>query len=119
MLRAALANLVAHRRRLYATLLAVTLGVSFMAGTLVLTDTVGRTFNNLFATVYKGTDAVVKSVSAFNGVQNSGAQRPPVDAAVLPGIEHAKGVAAAEGIVEGYARIIGKDGHALGNPSSG
>jgi putative ABC transport system permease protein len=119
MFRAALANLVAHRRRLWATFLAITLGVSFMAGTLVLTDTVTQTFNNLFATVYRGTDAVVRGVSAFNGVQNSGAQRAPVDAASLPALQRVQGVATAEGVVEGYARIIGSDGQALGNPSSG
>ena len=75
MLRDALKNLIAHRRRLMATAIAVMLGVSFMAGTLVLTDTVTHTFNSLFATVYKGTDAVVREQSAFSGVQNTGAQR--------------------------------------------
>src|SRR3974377_815009 len=119
MFQAALANLIAHRRRLWATFLAITLGVSFMAGTLVLTDTVTSTFNNLFATVYRGTDAVVRGVSAFSGVQNSGAQRAPVDAAALPALQRVQGVATAEGVVEGYARIIGSDGEALGNPSSG
>jgi putative ABC transport system permease protein len=119
MLRTALASLRAHRRRLYATFFAVTLGVALMAGTLVLTDTVSRTFNNLFATVYKGTDAVVRGSSAFSGTQSSGAQRPLVDASALPGLEQGKGVAAAEGVVKGYARIIGKNGQALGNPVNG
>jgi putative ABC transport system permease protein len=118
-LRDALKNLIAHRRRLMATAIAVMLGVSFMAGTLVLTDTVTHTFNSLFATVYKGTDAVVREQSAFSGVQNTGAQRGRVDASLLPQLEAVPGVAAGEGVVEGYARIIGSNGKALGNPVNG
>jgi putative ABC transport system permease protein len=117
--RDALKNLLAHRRRLMATAIAVMLGVSFMAGTLVLTDTVTHTFNNLFATVYKGTDAVVREQAAFSGIQNTGAQRGRVDASLLPQLEYAPGVAAGEGVVEGYARIIGSNGKALGNPMNG
>ena len=119
MLRDAFKNLVAHRRRLIATALAVMLGVSFMAGTLVLTDTVTHTFNSLFATVYKGTDAVVRQQAKFTGVQNTGAQRGRVDASLLPQLKSAPGVAATEGVVEGYARIIGSNGKALGNPANG
>ena len=51
---------IAHKLRLFATALAVTLGVAFMAGTLVLTDTVTKTFDDLFGDVYQGTDAVVR-----------------------------------------------------------
>jgi putative ABC transport system permease protein len=119
MLRDAFKNLVAHRRRLTATAIAVMLGVAFMAGTLVLTDTVTHTFNNLFATVYKGTDAVVREQATFTGVQNAGAQRGRVAASYLPKLESVPGVAAAEGVVEGYARIIGSNGKALGNPANG
>ena len=39
----ALQGLIAHRFRLFATALAVMLGVAFTAGTLVLTDTLGLT----------------------------------------------------------------------------
>jgi putative ABC transport system permease protein len=118
-LRDALKNLIAHRRRLMATAIAVMLGVSFMAGTLVLTDTVTHTFNDLFATVYKGTDAVVREQAAFSGVQNTGAQRGRVDASLLPQLQAVPGVAAGEGVVEGYARIIASNGEALGNPVNG
>ena len=47
MLRTALKGLLAHKLRLLTTALAVTLGVSLMSGTLVLTDTMQQTFNNL------------------------------------------------------------------------
>jgi putative ABC transport system permease protein len=118
-LRVSLKSLWARKFRLFATALAVVLGVAFMAGTLVLTDTVTRTFNNLFANVYKGTDAVVRGQSAFNGPQNTGAQRPRVDASLLPVVQQVPGVAAAEGSVVGYTRLVGANGKALGNPSMG
>jgi hypothetical protein len=57
MLKVIMHGLLARKFRLVATALAVTLGVAFMAGTLVLTDTFGQTFNDLSAGVYKGTDA--------------------------------------------------------------
>lgn len=119
MLRTAFKNLVAHRLRLFATAMAVMLGVSFMAGTLVLTDTVTQTFNGLFATVYRGTDAVVRAKAAFNGTQNAGEQRPRIPATLLDTVRTAKGVAAATGDVMGYARLVAKDGEAMGNPTSG
>ena len=49
MWRTALRNIVAHRMRLFTTGLAVMFGVAFMAGTLVLADTITKTFDNLFA----------------------------------------------------------------------
>ena len=112
-------GLLARKFRLVATALAVTLGVAFMAGTLVLTDTFGQTFNDLSAGVYKGTDAVVRATAVFNGPQFTGEQRPFVDASLASTLRRVPGVAAAEGSVMGYTRLIGKDGKALGNPVNG
>ena len=112
-------GLLARKFRLVATALAVTLGVAFMAGTLVLTDTFGQTFNDLSAGVYKGTDAVVRATAVFNGPQFTGEQRPFVDASLASTLSRVPGVSAAEGSVMGYTRLIGKDGKALGNPVNG
>ncbi len=119
MLSTALKGLLAHKFRLLATAMAVTLGVAFMAGTLVLTDTTRQTFDNLFANVYKGTDVVVRAKAAFEGPQGFGNQRGRVDAALVPKLRAVDGVAVAEGSVFGYARLVGKDGKALGNPAMG
>ena len=112
-------GLLARKFRLFATALAVTLGVAFMAGTLVLTDTFGQTFNDLSAGVYKGTDAVVRATASFNGPQFTGEQRPFVDASLASTLSRVPGVAAAEGSAFGYTRLIGKNGKALGNPANG
>jgi putative ABC transport system permease protein len=116
----ALKNLWAHKFRLLSTALSIMLGVALMAGTLVLTATMRRTFDNLFANVYQGTDAVVRAKAAFEGPQeSSGTQRGRVDAALVPRLRSVQGVAAAEGAVFGYARLIAKNGKALGNPATG
>src|SRR5450756_1206210 len=121
MLHTAIKNLIAHRLRLMATALAVILGVALMAGTLVLTATMQRTFDNLFADVYRGTDAVVRAQSTFEGLQNvdTAAQRGRVDASLMTSVQAVSGVAAADGSISGYARPIGSDGKALGNPATG
>ena len=119
MFRVIMRGLLARKFRLFTTALAVTLGVAFMAGTLVLTDTIGQTFNDLSAGVYKGTDAVVRATAVFNGPQFTGEQRPFVNASLAGTLSRVPGVAAAEGSVIGYTRLIGKDGKALGNPANG
>ena len=83
MLRIIMRGLLARKFRLFATTLAVTLGVAFMAGTLVLTDTIGKTFNDLSSGVYKGTDAEVRAKAAFTGGMYVGAQRPFVGASLV------------------------------------
>ena len=112
-------GLIAHKLRLFATALAVTLGVAFMAGTLVLTDTVTKTFDDLFGDVYQNTDAVVRGDAVFDAGTGVGVQRGRVDESVLTDVRRVPGVAAAEGGVFGYARLVGKDGNALGNPATG
>jgi len=119
MIRTALKNLIAHKLRLLSTALAVTLGVALMAGTFVLTDTMTRTFDNLFANVYQGTDAVVRAKAAFEAPQGGGVQRGRVDASLVRTVRSVDGVATAEGAIFGYARLTAKDGHALGNPTNG
>ncbi|MCW2622809.1 MAG: hypothetical protein JWL64_2411, partial [Frankiales bacterium] len=118
MLWTAWQGLRAHRFRLFATALAISLGVAFTAGTFILTDTVNRTFKGIFGDVYAGTDAVVRGQESFDGPLNSGVQRPRVDGALVDVVRAVPGVEVAEGRVLGYARLVGKDGKALGDPAN-
>lgn len=61
MLKTTIKGLLARKLRLFTTSFAVLIGVAFMAGTLVLTDTIDKTFDDLFATVSEGTDAQVRA----------------------------------------------------------
>ena len=49
MLRVTFRSLWEHKRRLISTVVAIVLGVAFMAGTFVLTDTLDQVFDDLFA----------------------------------------------------------------------
>jgi putative ABC transport system permease protein len=119
MFKIALQSLLARKLRLVTTALAVILGVAFTAGTLVLTDTMSNIFNNLSASVYQGTDALVRAKAVFNGPNQMGEQRPNIDGSLVPALSHVPGVAAAAGSAFGYTRLIGKDGKPIGNPGNG
>jgi putative ABC transport system permease protein len=118
MFKTTLASLRARKLRLFTTGFAVLLGVAFMAGSLVLTDTIGRTFDNLFADVNKGTDAFVRGKSAIKDEQGT-ESRTRVDDAILRTVQSVAGVKAAHGSVSGFAQLVDKKGEAIGNPGQG
>jgi putative ABC transport system permease protein len=118
MTKVALRGLMDHKGRLFSTLLAVALGVAFVAGVLMLTDTMNKSFDDLFATAYEGTDAVVRSDDTIDD-EFGGEIRSRLDASVLDDARGAPDVAEAEGFVQGYARIIDKDGDPVGDPAMG
>jgi putative ABC transport system permease protein len=106
---------LAHKRRLVGTFLAVFLGVAFLAGTLVLGDTLRGNFDNLFTEANAGTDVVVRHESKLStdpGEPDS--QRGLIDASVADRVRAVDGVAAAEPSVEGFGQLIGKNGDKLG-----
>ena len=76
MLKLARKSVLAHKRRLIGTGLSVIIGIAFLAGTFVFTDTIKRTFDNLFADVYKNTDVYVRSNQSIESDFGQ-TQRPP------------------------------------------
>ena len=119
--KATLKGLLAHKLRLAATALAIVLGVSFVAGTYVLTDTITASFDNLFKQVTQGIDVAVRSQQTFGGI-DTGEVRDPMPESVLDQVKAVDGVRVAEGSVTGYAQLVGKDGKAVttgGAPSLG
>src|SRR5918995_6318677 len=119
--RVTIKGLLAHKLRFALTALAVILGVAFMSGTMVLTDTISKTFDNLFADVNRGTDAYVRSAqslsSGFGGPARR--QRGRIPASLLPEIQSVPDAAAAEGNLQFYAQLVDKKGDAIGNPQQG
>src|SRR2546427_1826587 len=114
MRRVTLKGLLAHKLRLALTALSVVLGVGFVAGTLVLTDTLGHTFDNLFAEVNGHTDAQVRSAKKLNPTDPSAADREPLPARLLDAVKGVDGVAEAGGSVTGFARMIDREGTPIG-----
>lgn len=118
MWRTTIKGLVAHKLRFLLTGLAVLLGVAFMAGTLVLTDTVGKAFDDLFADVNEGVDAVVREEAPFEDDFGQPV-RPRIPEELLPQVEAVEGVAAADGGVGGFAQLIDREGEQIGDPGQG
>jgi putative ABC transport system permease protein len=125
MLRATLKSLLSRKLRLVLSGLAVVLGVMFTSGAFVLTDTLGRSFDQFFAGVYAGTDVQVSAAQRlapgqFDGGEQVTATLPAGDLdriRAVPGVADATGVVMADG-----ARLIGADGKvvsSLGPPRFG
>lgn len=111
MFRATLRGLLAHKVRLALTALAIVLGVGFISGTYVLTDTMNAAFDELFASTTAGIDVVVRDASEFEA--QFGGSREPLDASLLEVVSAVDGVRVAAGSVTGYAQFIAKNGEAI------
>lgn len=116
MRRVMIKGLLAHKLRLALTALSVVLGVAFVAGTFVLTDTLGATFDTLFSEVTGNTDAQIRSTLELTPQDPSAPTRGPVKESLLEAVREVSGVEQAEGYVQGRAPIVGEDGTFVGNP---
>ena len=113
MLKSTIRSMIAHKLRLVLTTASISLGVAFLAGTLILTDTMGIAFEQLFGKVSAGTDAVVRTEASYTESEGIGTSRAPIDASVLDEVKDVDGVRVAEGSVSGYALITDNDGKAI------
>ncbi|WP_433606277.1 FtsX-like permease family protein [Dactylosporangium sp. CA-139114] len=105
MWRVTLRNAVAHPARLALTLLAVALGIMFVTGTLVLTDTSGRALDAQFRTAAAGTDLTVRRATAFDDAMGVEVERDPLPAATLERVRAVPGVADAQPAARGQALL--------------
>lgn len=118
MFRIALKGILGRKARLILTSLAVILGTSFLAGTSVFSDTLNRTFDNLFSDVFKNVDSYVRStqvIEADFGLE----ERQRITADLVAIVEKVPGVRDASPDIQGFARIIGKDGKPIGSGGQG
>jgi putative ABC transport system permease protein len=109
-------GLLAHKLRLALTAIAIVLGVTFVSGTLVLTDTLHGTFNTLFGHIYQHVDFEVRGKAAFANSNNGGggANRPTIPQSTLATVRAVPGVAVAEGTVScPCAQFVAPDGKAI------
>ena len=106
-------HVVAHKLRLLTTAFAVLLGVAFMAGTLVFTDTVGATFDSALAEANEGVDAYVRTPSAID--VGYGEPGPRLDASLAQSVASVDGVDEVALRINGYAQLVGPDGEPVGD----
>jgi putative ABC transport system permease protein len=109
----ALKGVFAHRVRLFMTALAIVLGVAFVSGTFVFTDTINARFETLFTDVYAGVDASVRPETPEFGAQ-PGQNPGSFDESLLADVSALEGVSVAEGSVGGFAQIIAPNGDPIG-----
>ncbi|WP_328550780.1 ABC transporter permease [Streptomyces sp. NBC_00366] len=112
--RLSVSSLRAHKRRFAGTFLAVFLGVAFLAGTLVMGDTLRTSFDSMFGNATIGTDAVVRSADTITTPGESQGVRQPVDTALVSTLETVPGVAAAAPDIEGAGQLVGRNGKPIG-----
>jgi putative ABC transport system permease protein len=119
MLRATLKSLLSRKLRLVLSGMAVVLGVMFVSGSFVLTDTMGRSFDALFANVYEHVDVVVSSAADEDTEPAAGESREDlwlVKPETVDKVRSVPGVATATGQVNGEgARMIGPNGKVIGS----
>jgi putative ABC transport system permease protein len=120
MIAVALKGLAARKLRALLTAFAVVIGVSMISGTLILTDTMQRTFDGLFAASYAETDAVIAGEQI---VERSMGGTATVPASLLAEVRALPEVEAAGGTVMppevDAAQILGRDGKAVAGESLG
>jgi putative ABC transport system permease protein len=95
MRKIAVRGLLARKLRLALTALAVALGVTLIAGTYIFTDTITKSFDNIFVESNKGTDVALSPNNDLAGDDDP----PPIPASVLDKVKQVDGVATAEGSV--------------------
>ncbi len=105
-------DLWSRKRRLAGMFTAVLVGVAFLAGTLVLGDSVRNSFGTLFTEANRDTDAVVRSSHRITaeGVTAQGS----IPESLVGAVARVDGVTATAPLVEGQAQLLGADGDRIG-----
>jgi putative ABC transport system permease protein len=119
MLRATLKSLLSRKVRLILSGLAVVLGVMFVSGAFVLTDSLGRSFTALFDGIYANIDVRVTPVSNLTGDTGPGTDDRGdivVDQSTVDKIKAVPGVASVNpGVIADGVHVIGSNGKVVGS----
>jgi putative ABC transport system permease protein len=108
----ALKSLWARKARALATTFAVVIGVAFVAGSYVLTDTIFAAFDEIFGESLKGTSVVI---SAENPVKQENGEIPTIGASLLPRVQKTDGVKLAAGAIFTPGGFFDSEGNKIGN----
>ncbi len=107
----AVKSLWARKVRAMATTFAVVIGVAFVAGSYILTDTIFAAFDEIFSESLKGTSVVV---TAKNPVEQENGEIPTISASLLPKVERTPGVRLAAGAIFTPGGFFDSAGDAVG-----
>jgi putative ABC transport system permease protein len=101
MLALSLRGIASRKLRTALTALAVVLGVALVSGTYLLTDTIDKSFDEIFQAANEGVDVVItpKRLFSASGEDSQSTVPSPLSAAVLERVRNADGVELAAGSV--------------------
>ncbi|MEV4507093.1 ABC transporter permease [Streptomyces klenkii] len=108
MLRTALRNVLAHKARLIMTVLAVSLGVAFISGSLVFADSTTAAYRASMAKNYAGVAVTVDP--KYPPGAPAGERATVLDDALVAELAAVPGVTAARPTADGSATLAAKDG---------
>ncbi|MET9495055.1 ABC transporter permease [Streptomyces sp. NPDC006552] len=114
MFRTALRNVFAHKARLLMTVLAVMLGVAFVSGTLVFTNTISSALEKSSSKGFDHVDVALTPGFVEGDADKVGKETKLTDA-TLKKARAVPGAASAYGVVGGYAAVADQDGGLVGN----
>ncbi|GAB2763266.1 ABC transporter permease [Streptomyces bullii] len=114
MFRTALRNVLAHKARLLMTVLAVMLGVAFVSGTLVFTNTISDAYQKSSAKGFDRVDVAVQPKYRDAEGDKLG-ELHELNRAVLDRSSRVPGAAQAIGVVTGFTAMADKDGKLIGD----
>ncbi|MBO1336586.1 ABC transporter permease [Streptomyces sp. VRA16 Mangrove soil] len=114
MFKTALRNVFAHKARLLMTVLAVMLGVAFVSGTLVFTNTISSALEKSSAKGYDHVD-VALTPGSTKAEGDKVSKEVKLTDATLKKARSVPGAASATGVVGGYAAVADQDGKLVGN----
>lgn len=115
MIRVTLKGVRGHLLRFVLTGLAVALGVSLVSGTFVLTDSIGKTFDDLITAGSNGVDVQVRGDEGDASSIEGGTIRTPIPIELQDTIRDVDGVKRAVPDYQGTALLVGKEGTAVRN----
>ncbi|MFH9421793.1 ABC transporter permease [Streptomyces sp. NPDC017529] len=116
MFRTALRNVLAHKARLMMTALAVLLGVAFVSGTLVFSDTVGEAVKKASAKSFKDVAVSVQATSGQERPEGEDGRRTTLlDDRLADQVRALPGVTAVHANVSGRATVADKENQPIGN----
>jgi putative ABC transport system permease protein len=106
-----LKSLWARKVRALLTSFAVFLGVAFVAGSFVLTDTIFAAFDEIFEESLKGTSVVI---TAENPVEQESGETPTISASLLPRVVRTPGVREAAGAIFSLGAFFNEKNEKIG-----
>lgn len=111
MFKVALKSLLGHKLRMLLTAFSIIIGVSFVAGSYIFTDSMNKTFDGIFENVYGSIDVTVRPKQADFAAGSTVSKMP---SNVIDEIKKLPEVKDIEGQIGGSAQLVKLDGTPIG-----